>query len=116
MDKFEVPHAVWAKLDLIYEKVQKTDLAVAALKGDNQVQNAVLQDVAEKLKEFKAETKVAIEALKTESREEITEVSERLAQVEKWQNRLIAVGSAVMTGFMFFGDAIRKAVIGVFNG
>lgn len=116
MQEDHIPGHVFAKLDLIYDRVQKTDISVTTLKGDNQLQNAVLQDVAEKLKEFKSETKEAIEALKKDNKHEIEALTKRVAEIEKWQNRLIAVGSAVAGVFIFFGDAIKASIIKVFHG
>lgn len=107
----EIPSAVWAKLDLILEKVNKTDLSVSRIEGDGRLQNQVLQHVADALKDFKAEFKEEI----TEIKAEAEKLKARMEVIEKWQVRLAALGSAVVALFVFFGDTIKQ-VLGIHHG
>lgn len=91
MSEENIPHALWAKVDLILDKVQRTELAVARIEGDTKVQNQVMQHSTDMLRELKEDTKDKL------SKHEL-----RLVALEDLKNKLLgfSVSISLVTGII----------------
>ena len=93
-------------LDSIQKTQTETLVTVTEIKGDNKLQGQVLAHHIQQLHEFKAD----IEKLIENNKQDHDKLAERVATVEKWQLRIVALASAGAAIFTLIFNDIKEAI------
>ena len=93
-------------LDGIQKTQSETLVTVTEIKGDNKLQSQVLAHHIEQLKSFKIDMEKLIESMRFENEK----LEQRIATLEKWQLRVVAVASAAAAIFTLIFSDIKEAL------